>query len=221
MKEVTSVKETLIISNWKERVKKDERRIYAFILCADEHKEFRKYIRDAWQSLDKLSGDSCDVFTLERKGHSRDHIEKEEYLQIGDARIEGATAYDEGISQIDRSQCFEARDRLFENHEKIILPGIAVFTAAWERDAIYYCCNELDAEALNVTFQNLLNSAKEAYKHSHSSIECLELFKTIELERKIGNRQSTAVLSLSIMDVIDLVGSAMQLVKPKSKTNGA
>lgn len=66
MNEIQDVKDAFGNSEWEERVNANPRRIYAFLLASDEHKNFIAYIQNAWRSLHALSGDACDVFTFEQ-----------------------------------------------------------------------------------------------------------------------------------------------------------
>jgi hypothetical protein len=44
----------------------DTKRLLAFLLCYDTHKEFINFLKTAMSTLNELSGKYCDIFTIER-----------------------------------------------------------------------------------------------------------------------------------------------------------
>lgn len=128
MNEIQDVKKDLNSYEWERRVKDDPKRIYAFLLCTDEHESFLSFIQKAWRTLDALSGKSCDVFTLERWEFPHERFKSANYLPVeggsaGHARIARGDRYgypgkdvaiDNGLMLPNRIQCLEVRDNLFE-----------------------------------------------------------------------------------------------------------
>ncbi len=67
MQSIRNTGQVFSAHSWNKWVEKNPNRIYGFLICADEHEEFIKYIQKAWRTIDKLSGDVCEIFTLERQ----------------------------------------------------------------------------------------------------------------------------------------------------------
>lgn len=90
MREVSDVKEQVFSpDSWARRIRDDPKRIYAFLLCSDEHEEFCSFIQKAWRSLHAESGRYCDIFTLEPRNCSFDRFHSPEYLSIPDVTRSG------------------------------------------------------------------------------------------------------------------------------------
>src|SRR5438094_5737628 len=155
---VEGIKEVLDVYAWRRRVQADPKKLYGFLLCTDEHEAFLRYLQKAWSTLNTLSGNACDLFTLE---HQRKGLAT--YLPLsttappvtGDL---GSRDTSDGIVLPDRTQCLALRDALFAKPESVILPGLAVFASINERTAVYYPCNGLTSDEISATFQKLFNS---------------------------------------------------------------
>jgi hypothetical protein len=124
---------------WVRHVNDHPEKVYGFLLCADEHTDFKNYIKNGWCTLNTLSGTVCDIF----------------YLIAGD---------DDISKYPDTAGCFEVRDKLFGNPEDIILPGLALFPSAHRYNALYYGCAGLTQDELSSNFQRILNSINRAYR---------------------------------------------------------
>jgi len=229
--EIQDVKEVFNAWSWKKRIEEDPRRIYAFLLCADEHAAFRNFVQDAWRTLDALSGRACDVFTLEHWVFPHERFKKRGYLPLpgGSAGAAGIApgeryglpgqqvAIDNGIMLPDRTQCFEVRKRLFKKPEDIILPGLAVFASPWGKESIYYDSKDLQGAELSSSFQAILGSIQKAYETQETSDQVLARFRQLERMRSIKGKVSKALLNLSLMDLVDLLKGGFGFVMPKSK----
>jgi hypothetical protein len=82
MNEIQDVKDAFGNSEWEQRVNANPRRVYAFLLASDEHKNFLAYIQNAWRTLHALSGDACDIFTFEQSVMPHDRFSDRNYLSI-------------------------------------------------------------------------------------------------------------------------------------------
>jgi hypothetical protein len=230
------IKEELTSSKWDRRVKANRRRIYALLLCADEHEAFRSYIEKAWWTLDAISGESCDVFTLEQHNMPAEkRIGTPDYVYIeggklGRARIEhhgrrigftgGRVAIDNGIKLPDRRQCIEVKTMLFGKRRGITLPGLAIFPSPFTNDAEYYKCNGLDSSQLSENFQLIFESVREAYDKSSENpgsdrFDVFENFRKLEKTRAIKERLVKALMEISLKEAFDLLSGGVGLVIPK------
>jgi hypothetical protein len=231
MNEISDIKEVLSDYEWKSRIEKDPKRIYGFILCTDEHTAFQSFIQKAWGTLHYLSGEACDIFTLEHWKFPHEKLISKSYIQIpgarsGAARIARGDDFgfigqniliDNGLMLPDRAQCFEVRDKLFANPNKIILPGLAIFPSPYLQEAVYYNCSDLDETQLSSSFQAIFNSVKEAYKAGGDSSDVFGRFQRIEKVRFIQERLTKAVLKLSLRDIFDVLTGSISIVVPKAK----
>lgn len=171
--EISDIKEVFSPLDWQNRIKQNPRKLYGFLLFADEHKTYRSFIQEAWRTLDSLSGEACDIFTLERKYDPSSHLAIEGGKTGQSRRITqddpmypdlsvvypviaatGCAIVDNGLTLPERTQCFEVRDKLFKKPKNIILPGLAIFADIHTKKAIYFDCHELEKSELNESFKS-------------------------------------------------------------------
>jgi len=236
--EISDIKEVFDPLSWQERVRENPRKVYGFLLFADEHKAFRSYIREAWRSLDKLSGEACDIFTLEQPistawgnteqfnasnylafeglstGQSRfiapeDNQYDEVCQKYPDVGRFGGAVIDNGIKLPDRTQCYDVRDRLFEQPAKIILPGLALFANIYTKNALYFNFDNLNREELSSRFQYILTSIREIYESNEDRLAVLQLVKKMERNREIKERLTQALSKISLKDVFDILSGVL------------
>jgi len=232
MNEIQDVKEALDPIGFEKRIKTDPRRLYGFLLCTDEHDDFRTFIQKSWRTLDKLSGQSCDIFTLEKwNDHPRERLDSSLYISIeggtlGQPRITNGDrfgfadqeiAIDNGIRLPDRTQCFEVRDALFAEPRKVILPGFAVFHSVAAKRARYYSCGELTSKELSKLFQIVLTTIAEKYREGAGRTDIFKAFSRAELYRELKTHAVNAALKLSLADLMKVIGGSLHLIMPKSK----
>ena len=233
MNEIQDVKEVLDQDRFAERTSEDPKRIYGFLLCTDEHEDFRSHIQKAWRTLDALSGKSCDVFTLEKWQMPYERFESRLYLPVdggsaGQARIADGDEYgypgqhiaiDNGIMLPDRTECLKVRDQLFENPKDVILPGFAIFPSVHECRARFYKCGGLGRSDLSELFQIVLTTIRESYNRGNNGGDVFDRFVAAERSRKFRRYVLNLLLRLSLMDLIRLLGHGFKLVTPKSRTD--
>lgn len=232
MRKVQDIKEELISSKWDRRVKDNPRRIYALLLCGDEHEAFRTFIQKAWWTLDEISGEACDIFTIEERSVPAEHrIGAPNYIYIeggksGEARIEpdgqilgypGKVAVDNGVMLVDRRKCYDVKNKLFGKRRNITLPGLAIFPSPFTLDAEYYKCNGLDVQQLSESFQRIFDSVREAYDKGSDRFEVFKNFQRAEKIRSIKERLVKALMEISLKDAFDMLSGGIGLVIPKGK----
>ena len=229
MNEIQDIKEVFGSWNWEERVKQDPRRIYAFLLCSDEHEEYTSFIQKSWRTLDSLSAHYCDIFTLEKWEMPHARFDSPNYLRIssgevGDAGIVHGDRYgypgqkiaiDNGLMLPNRTQCFEVRDKLFEKPSTIVLPGLTIFASPYIQEAVYYNCSGLGSHELSDSFQHIFGSIREAYEVGEDRFDAYDQFKRLERIRGIKDRLTKALTKLSINDIFSILSNGIKLVIPK------
>ncbi len=230
MNEIQDVKEVLTPSQFEDRAIADRKRLFAFLLCTDEHRAFRQFIQDAWRTLNALSGSSCDIFTLEKWEAPPDKLSNPNYLHVsggtyGRARLAPGDNYgfpgqqvaiDNGIYFPDRAECLKVRNRLFAKPASIILPGVAISKSPYEKVAIFYTCSRLDSTQTSELFQVVLTGLGRAYEAGKDRDDVYERFSTNEAFRRVKRHVSEAFLKLSLNDLFAAIGYAFRLVSPSS-----
>jgi hypothetical protein len=229
MNEVQNVKQVFQPSAFQNRILEDPRRLYGFLLCTDEHQGFISFVQSAWRTLDALSGDACDIFTLEKWEMPDQRLASSRYIQLGtgdtqprivdgEGRYEGQHVFlDNGVMLPDRVQCLKVRDELFKNPRQIVLPGFAIFASREAGNAAaYYPCGRLSPAELSDSFQQILGSANEAYHAGENRMEAFQYFQKIERKRSIKEKFIKTLTNLSLKDLIDLLSKLhLSVVTPK------
>lgn len=241
MKKVSNFKEKFEGDQWNKMVKENPKRFYALLLCYDEHEDFHKFIRKAWNTLDALSGETCDILTLETQEMPPEFVIKDEnkkYLELdggryGEARITEAgnlarfeelnllpnwtdpIMVDNGLCFPNRTECDKVINELFSNPDDVTLPGLAVFSSPYEFEAVFYKCGGLNADQLSELFQEIFKTVKRVYREDSgmSRPEIFKRFNELERNRAIKDYLKTALTKISLMDVINV----FTMIIPKGK----
>jgi len=235
---IDEIREVFEEYSWEERLEENPRRLYAFLLATDEHRSFLTFMQRAWRTLDALSGDYCDIFTYERweipsKWEIRAKKENQpNYIPLIQTNILQALysrglefdvplkefIVNDGILLPNRTQCFEVRNRLFENPSEILLPGLALFPSADSKEALYYRCGGLNHNQLSESFQRIFSTVAEINQRD-PSLNRNEIFNELKKTEKIRDfkeRLNQVTMQISLKDVFDILGAGIRLVMPTS-----
>ena len=226
---VNNVKTVIDADHFILRLKHEDHRLFAFLLCADEHEEFISAIKDCWNTLHRLSGSSCDIFTLERMKPIEQHSRASSFAAKNmspQLKRAGATSsrkgkisqpiagLENGLDFPDRAQCFDVRDTLFKSPQKIILPGLVVFHSVEQGNAKYYACGTLNSQEISRLFQIVFSTIAQGYRAGKDRQQNFNSFVQQEKIRQLKEYAVSAVMKLSLGDLIKAVGTAGKLAMP-------
>jgi hypothetical protein len=177
---------------WQTRANSHPRRIYAFVLASDEHRDVLEFVRSAWRSLDVLSGDSCDIFTFEQPDHCAPRL----------ITAKGLVEF----TLPSRQLCYDVRDQLFETPESVVLPGIALFASSVTKDALFVRCAGLNPQQMSDLFQEVLSGIREISRISNGDrFDVFESFVQQHRRKQVKSRVFKTVSNITIKDVFSIL----------------
>ncbi len=192
--------------NWSKLIRQQSPRIYGFLLYTNEHKTFQSFIREAWSTLDKLSGDACDIIALGDHPY-RDTANTPSSIIVSIGNKQKMMIRDDVGS-------LEVRDMIFKHPEKIILPGFVIFASPFARETLYYPCSNLTVEQLSDHFQRILNSIREVYKEIDPDrikyrifpdLISFDMFTHLKRKKAINDLKGYFIKGISKITVSDLL----------------
>jgi hypothetical protein len=162
-------------------------KIYAFLFITDEYKEVIQYFHDAHKTLAKVSGDNCIIFTFERM----------------DSKI---------TKSVDRSQCYDIKEKFFSETPNIKFPGIAFFSTISNEK--YYFHIGTDEKFMRELLPDIFEFINRTLKNN-TSIEPVEFFKLLKKEKfkRTAKIKLTKMISeMTISDFYEIITSPFKII---------